>query len=273
MIEATSPDEQPRRNFSFVDGLWRNRDVVYVPDNMRTEALTTTHSSNFGGHPGVAKTLQMIQARYWWPSWRKDTKDFITKCHQCQVTKSDRKRGTPIQLLPVPLRPWESVAIDLLTGLPKVKEGKDTYEAITTVICRLTGFTLLIPCSTSISGQDLANLVFNRSFGLLGCPSSIFSDRDPRINSSFWQQFWRRMGTENHQGTGYHHNTGSSAERSHRSILQILRAAIQGNKQSWYKVLPAVEFAFNSWPGISGYTPHELMLTYPARSPIDAFRP
>jgi hypothetical protein len=120
-MKINSSDPPPSDDFKRINGLWRKNGTIFVPEAMRNETLTVTHALSFSGHPGIAKTTEIVRRRYWWPGWRQDCKDFVSKCQQCQLVKNDKKKGTAVQLLPVPLRPWESVAIDLLTGLPNVK--------------------------------------------------------------------------------------------------------------------------------------------------------
>ncbi len=57
-----------------INGLWRKKEVVFVPLLMQHEVLLTSHSFAFNGHPGVAKTMEKIRRTYWWPEWRSDVK-------------------------------------------------------------------------------------------------------------------------------------------------------------------------------------------------------
>ena len=60
-------------------------------------------------------------------------------------------------------------------GLPK-SQG---YNAIITIIDRLTGMTHLIPCNDTIGAEGLAELYLKEVWRLYGLPASIISDRGP----------------------------------------------------------------------------------------------
>lgn len=126
-MQRYSPEVAPATGYRKVNGLWRNKSIVFVPPELRDDVLINTHTLAFSGHPGISKTTELVKRKFWWPGWRADCKDFVSKCQQCQLVKNDKKRGTAVQPLPVPLRPWESVAIDLLTGLPTVKVSGKYY--------------------------------------------------------------------------------------------------------------------------------------------------
>lgn len=45
------------------------------------------HCSDLGGHFGIAKTPQQLQGKYFQPTIRQDTNQFIWECHTCQTTQ------------------------------------------------------------------------------------------------------------------------------------------------------------------------------------------
>ncbi|PHJ20325.1 gag-pol polyprotein, partial [Cystoisospora suis] len=61
-----------------------------------------------------------------------------------------------MQPLPIPNVPWEEIAMDLIVGLPKTKEG---WDAILTIVCRLTKMSHFIPTKHSASAEDIAILL------------------------------------------------------------------------------------------------------------------
>lgn len=150
-----------------------------------------------------------MKKRFWWPTLKEDVRIFCSLCTQCQLSKGHRKKTAPVVNMKVPSRPWESVAIDLLTGLPRVpgylfqRTAEDEpksrkaqtdcefptgeYSVAITAVFRLTGFTVLIPCSSTVTGEQMASLFIQHTVPFFGIPSSFFSDRDTRITGSFWR--------------------------------------------------------------------------------------
>ena len=76
----------------------------------------------------------------------------------------------------MPLYPFESVTMDLVTHLPTTDYG---HDAIYTVIDRLSKFTYFIPCKHTVSTADLAYLILANMVVHYGIPASIVSNHDP----------------------------------------------------------------------------------------------
>ena len=77
-------------------------------------------------------------------------KQYIRNCYICSQTKPSREKYYGVlHPLPPPQRPWTHVSMDLITGLPKSKEG---HNAIFMVVDRLTKMRHIIPYSTNAKG-------------------------------------------------------------------------------------------------------------------------
>jgi len=116
--------------------LWYQGKIWITKDEgIRTSLIAKHHEPPQAGHGGTAKTTELITRRYYWPKIREDIKRFIKNCDTCQRTKV--VRHAPYGLLQsneAPDPPWESIAMDLITDLPK----SDGYDTIQVVINRLT---------------------------------------------------------------------------------------------------------------------------------------
>ncbi|GJY15488.1 transposable element [Tanacetum coccineum] len=103
--------------------------VLCVPKMVeRVHWMREAHTSKVAGHFGVTKTLQNLQRYVFWPRMHQDVNNFIKGCVLCSTSKpANRKVGlyTP---LPVPSRPWESISMDFLGGLPKTRKGNDYLD-------------------------------------------------------------------------------------------------------------------------------------------------
>jgi len=84
------------------------RDCIYAADHvpLRLRLLQDHHDPPAVGHPGHAKTLELIARRYYWPSMRKDVDRFVQNCHVCRRTRSTHHTLYGIlRLFLVPERP------------------------------------------------------------------------------------------------------------------------------------------------------------------------
>ena len=71
------------------------------------------------GHPGRAKTLELLQHKSYWPQMRNEVMHYIRNCHTCQCSHASRHahHGVP-RPLAVPDKPWQVISRDFVTGLP-----------------------------------------------------------------------------------------------------------------------------------------------------------
>ncbi|KAI2655943.1 Transposon Tf2-8 polyprotein [Labeo rohita] len=67
---------------------------IYVPCSQRQPLLGAAHQSPGSGHPGSKRTLSLLQARYWWPSMRRDTIRYVQSCSVCAMSTSPHQLPT-----------------------------------------------------------------------------------------------------------------------------------------------------------------------------------
>ena len=184
---------QNRRKVTFKDGLFFKGSRVYVPAhhvdqdgeeyNLRREVLENLHGPPVVGHPGRDRTLELVSRSWWWPGITEDVKDFVAQCDSCQRVKaSSQLPAGLLHPLEIPARKWQSISMDLITGLPKTKSG---YDAIWVVVDRLSKCAHFAATWTEADAIDIANLLRTRVFTLHGFPNEIVSDRDPRWVNKF----------------------------------------------------------------------------------------
>jgi len=143
------------------DGLLWYQGKIWIPkdEGIRTTLIAKHHAPPQAGDGGTAKTTELISRRYYWPKIREDIKRFIKNCDTCQRTKVIRH--APYGLLQsneAPDRLWKSIAMDVITDLPK-SEGSDT---ILVVIDRLTKMSHFIPCLKDLDARQFAKPLHER---------------------------------------------------------------------------------------------------------------
>lgn len=246
------------------DILWtKNRldqEVVCVPrakkgqQSITGKIIDAAHTTL--GHFGHRKTSDYIRRWYWWPGLGREVEKFCASCEVCQTTKtSNQMPAGLLHSLPIPTRPWSSIAMDFLGPFPRSKD----YDYLWVVICRLTVQVHLIPVTTKVTASELAWLYVKEIVRLHGVADSIVSDRDSKFTSKFWQETHRLLGTRLLMSTAFHPQTDGVTERANRSIAQILRGMVRPDQSDWVAKLPIVEFALNSTvSSTTGFAPFEL---------------
>jgi len=129
----------------------------YVPDGeqLRLRLIQEHHDTALAGHPGRAKTFDLLDRKYYWKDMRKQVDQYVRNCHSCQRSKTSRHATFGVlRPLPVLEKPWEDISIDFVVGLPEC-EG---FNAVWVVVDRLLKMCHFIPCHTSIDVVGLAKL-------------------------------------------------------------------------------------------------------------------
>ena len=69
------------------------------------------------GHPGVAKTYEILQRLYYWLKMIDLVRQYIRNCHICSRAKPARNRQGKLLPLPVSYQPWKDLAMNFITEL------------------------------------------------------------------------------------------------------------------------------------------------------------
>ncbi|PIL26327.1 hypothetical protein GSI_12083 [Ganoderma sinense ZZ0214-1] len=226
-----------------VKGLLLYRGRVYVPkdDALRAEIVRIHHDLPPAGHPGQAKTVELVTQNYWWPGMVKFIKDYVETCDTCRRGKtSHAKPHGPLQPNEVPDGPGQVVTCDFITGLPDV----DGYNALQLIADRHGKIIHLIPCTEEIDVEGTADNFVREWFRLHGLPRKIISDRGPQFSSKLFRAVLK----------------DGQSERWNQEIEAYLRMYCSRHRDDWVKWLPIAEFAFNSHVhSATGYSPFYLM--------------
>ncbi|CAI5715548.1 unnamed protein product [Peronospora effusa] len=129
----------------------------------------------------------------------------------------------------------------------------------------------LAPCSTKISGKEVALLFLDHVYRLHGMPESIVSDRYTRFTSGFWGHVFELLGSKLHMSTADHPQTDGQTERINRVVADVLRTI--ATPKEWSKQLPVVEFTINnSVHASTGETPFFINGLRHPRTPVSFVR-
>ncbi|GJT07732.1 putative reverse transcriptase domain-containing protein [Tanacetum coccineum] len=73
------------------------------------------------GHVGHDRTLQLVQASYFWPTMRKEVDRYVKRCRVCQVSKGTATNAGLYMPLLVPLQALVDISMDFVLGLPRTQ--------------------------------------------------------------------------------------------------------------------------------------------------------
>lgn len=259
------------------DGLYYKADQILVPHDehslLRQWCIALHHDPPYVGHLGQQRTLELLRRHFLWPLMKRDVKDYIASCDQCQRNKAaNQVQPGLLTPLDVPTGLWESISMDLIAQLPETARGN---TAIVVFVDRLSKMVRLVPVKTAVDAQEYAHIFVKEIFAKHGLPASIVSDRDPRFTSEFFTQLCSTLGIKQRMSTAFHPQTDGQTERMNRTLEEMLRKFVSPTLTDWDRHLPCCEFAMNNAFNESiRTTPFYLNYGRHPRSPTDfAFKP
>jgi len=166
----------------------------------------------------------------------------------CQLAKGHSQNTGLYTPFPIPSRPWDSVSLDFILGLPRAQQ---VYDLVMVVVDKFLKMAHFIPCRETSDATHMAHLLFTEIVRLHVLPKSILFDRDVKFTGNFWHTLWKNMDTQLSCSFAYHPQTNGQTKVVNRSLGNLLRSLIGENSQMWDQVLVQVEFAYNDWPNRS----------------------
>ncbi|KAL0153973.1 hypothetical protein M9458_050730, partial [Cirrhinus mrigala] len=232
----------------------------FIPLQERIPLIHSLHTSVGTGHPGINKTLSLLQDRFWWPAMDIDVQRYVRGCRECAMAKSPRHLPAgKLHPLPVPNRPWSHLGVDFITDLPP-SEGN---TCVCVIVDRFSKFCRLIPLKGLPTAWQTATLLFEHVFRSFGLPEDIVSDRGTQFTSRVWKAFFKLLGVAVNLSSGYHPQTNGQTERKIQEVGRFLRTFCHGHQDTWNQYLGWAEYAQNSLrQATTGLTPFQCILGF-----------
>ena len=189
---------------------------LYVPPEggACAEVLWSNHDDPLMGHFGYARTLELIQRKYYWPHMAKEIKAYTKSCTACQQAKPTcHKPYGELQSLQQPWGPYTNISMDFIVGLPPSKYQSKAYNSILIIMDWYTKMACYVVVRSDIDTPGLA-VVFVQKFVLagLGIPDSIVSDRGSVFTLTFWSAVCYHLKVRRRLSTAFHPQTDGQME-------------------------------------------------------------
>jgi hypothetical protein len=108
------------------DGLlFRNNQSRIPKFSMRENLIREKQSGSLPTHFGHAKTFEQLQHFYYWPMMRSEVQKFMNNYKICEHAKGKIQNAKLYTPFPIPTKPWDSINMDFVLGLPKMKKGQN----------------------------------------------------------------------------------------------------------------------------------------------------
>jgi hypothetical protein len=250
-----------------MDGsIWKNQDgklVIPPDDNIRREIMKEWHDAPTAGHPRRDEMVRLVNHYYYWPGAKHWIAEYIRGCAICQQNKILTHRAkVPTYRISTKedARPFEHIAMDLITGLPP--RGKN--NAILTIVDHgCSRAAVFLPCSDTITGPGIAQLYLDNIYRWFGLPSKVISDRDPCFTSHFGKALTAKLGIQQNLSTAFHPQTDGLSERKDQWIEQYLRLVTSASPEDWTEWLTVATAAHNNRQNATTkLSPNQILLGY-----------
>ena len=247
-------------------------------DSLKREILRIYHDSIAAGHPGRDQTYENVVKWHWWPGMRDWIAQYVKGCGPCQQNKIlTHRTKIPLYRINIPseAQPFQVIAMDLITQLPKC----DGFDAILTIVDHgCSRAAVFIPCHTTITGEGIAKLYFEHIYKWFGLPDRMISNRDPRFTSYFAKALCTQLGIKQNISTAFHPQTDGLSERKNQWVEQFLRFLTMHQQDDWAQWLPIATAVHNNAVNASTkVAPTEALLGYlprlDYRSPSTSLNP
>lgn len=188
-------------------------------DELKKSILELYHDSLLAGHPGQARTLELVSRGYYWSGLKAYVNRYVEACDACQRTKNRHSQTHGLlKPLPVPNGPWQSITYDFITDLP-VSKG---FDAILVVIDRLGKQAHFIGTNKTVTAEGTIDLFLKNVWKLHGFPMETTTDRGTQFNSHVMRGLYKRVGVNPNFSTAYHPETDGQTERTNVAVEQYL---------------------------------------------------
>ena len=144
-----------------------------VPSSEHTKMIWEAHYSWVTGHFEVEKIVAILQKYFYQLNLRQDIRKYIRSCTACVVAKQSIKNQGLYTPLHTPSRPWESISIYYMSGIPSTKNGND---CVFVVVNRFSKTSIMATYKKNITAKSTAKLFFKQVWVHFRIPKSIISD-------------------------------------------------------------------------------------------------
>ncbi|SAM62648.1 related to Gag-pol polyprotein [Ustilago bromivora] len=212
-----------------VDPKDTNRMTVSDATSILVAATPTMESIASQGLLGLARTFQPLDKELQEMHTKRpfELKDGLWHKDKCLVIprvtmpgktnecRTQSTRETPqhqpyglLQPLSTPERPWGSISLDFIEGLPLSKG----YDSILVIVDQLTKYTVMVPMTKSVTAEQTAMLLKTNFFPQFGALDHIVSDRGWQFISKSWSAFISSLGAKHSLSMAYHPQTNGQTE-------------------------------------------------------------
>jgi cleavage and polyadenylation specificity factor subunit 1 len=210
-----------------------------VPVSQRRAVFLAMHGL---AHPGTRASRRIITSCFMWRGCSTDVGTWCRECTGCAKGMVTVHCQTAVEMIPVPVKKFSHVHMDIVGPLPTAACGK-TY--LLTVIDRTSRWPEAIPM-TENTAERCADSFVEGWISRFGVHDVVTTDRGTQFTSTTWACLASKVGFEHVLTSAYHPQANGMVERLHYQIKDALRARACGT--AWVENLPWVMLGLRAVP-------------------------
>ena len=235
---------------------------LLLPSQFREDIIKRCHLES--GHSGHLKTMQRVQEHYVWPGMRKEIEVWYKRCPSCLVHTS-RPEHVEMGEMPVPTSPGQIIGADLIGPLVESEYGN---RYILMVIDHFSKWVEAFPIPRK-TNENVWKALRCEYVPRHGSPRVLITDRGSEFRGKEFEEWVRGNNIDHRRTTANHPQSNGQVERTNRTIKDMLRKLINGNRSRWEDELAACLWAIRT--NVSSATnrsPFMLHHARPGRAPV-----
>ena len=176
----------------------------------------------------------------------KDIRKYIANCVLCRHDKA-KVEQYPLQMTEIPDRPFNKIAIDLVTDCKTSTSGN---KHILTIIDHLTGWPEAFPIPDKSADTIVATLI-NYYLLVHMCPRYILSDNGTEFKNNLMDQVLQQLGIDRIFSAPYHPCSNGKLEVFHKYLKPTLKKLCEKDPANWDKYINQVLASYRITPNLA----------------------
>ena len=218
--------------------------ALVIPKSWKYTVLVEAH--NKLGYQGNIHMYCLIKRQYYWKGMNKDIWKYITNCTLCCREKAKIQRY-PLQMMKIPNRPFDKIAIDLITECETSTLGN---MHILTIIDHLTGWPEPYPIPDKMADTIVSTFI-NEYLPVQMCPRYILSDNGLEFKNSLMDQVLQQLGFDRIFSAPYHPQSHGKLEVFHKYLKPTLKKLCEKDPSNSDKYLNQVLASYRVTPNLT----------------------
>ena len=217
---------------------------LVIPKSWKYTVLVEAHDKL--GHQGNSQMYCLIKRQYYWKGMNKDIRKYIANCILCRQEKAKVKQY-PLQMTEIPDRPFDKIAIHLVT---ECKTSTSGNKHILTIIDHLTGWPEAFPIPDK-SADTIVSTFINEYLPVHMCPQYILSDNGTEFKNNLMDQVLQQFSIDRIFSAPYHPQSNGKLQVFHKYLKTTLKKLCEKDQANWDRYLNQVLASYRITPNLA----------------------